>query len=135
MSNKFGLSAEVIEKVLDVFAKHPEIYRVVIYGSRAKGNYKTGSDIDLTLKGSKGLNMEVLYQVIGELDELNLPYTFDVSLYNSITNKDLIDHIDRVGVEFEWKKKNSLADVGELSSLDHSKGMPLTDLDEEIYSI
>jgi len=135
MTNKFGLSAEVIEKVLDVFAKHSEIEQVVIYGSRAKGNYKAGSDIDLTLKGSKELDMEVLYQVIGELDELNLPYTFDVSLYNSITNKDLIDHIDRVGVDFDWKKKNSLADLAELSSLDKSKGMPLTDLDEEIYSI
>jgi len=100
MSNKFGLSAKVIEKVLEVFAKHPEISQVVIYGSRAKGNYKTGSDIDLTLKGPKELDMEVLYQVIGELDELNLPYTFDVSLYNSITNEDLIAHIDRVGVDF-----------------------------------
>lgn len=100
MSNKFGLSAKVIEKVLEVFVKHPEISQVVIYSSQAKGNYKTGSDIDLTLKGPKELDMEVLYQVIGELDELNLPYTFDVSLYNSITNEDLIAHIDRVGVDF-----------------------------------
>lgn len=100
MTNKFGLSAEVIEKILGVFAKHSEIEQVVIYGSRAKGNYKTGSDVDLTLKGPKELDTEVLYHVIGELDELNLPYTFDVSLYNSITNQDLIDHIDRVGVDF-----------------------------------
>ncbi len=46
---KFGLSTTVIEKIQDVLARHPTVVRAVIYGSRAKGNHKPGSDIDLTL--------------------------------------------------------------------------------------
>ena len=66
-------------------------------GSRAKGTYRPGSDIDLTLKGA-GLNLKILNRISNELDELLLPYSFDVSIYSQIENRDLIDHIQRVGV-------------------------------------
>jgi predicted nucleotidyltransferase len=48
---KFGLSNATLEKFHSVFSKYPEIEEVLIYGSRAKGNYREGSDIDITLKG------------------------------------------------------------------------------------
>ena len=47
-----GLTESTTAQIRDVFSKHPEIDQVILYGSRAKGNYKPGSDIDLTLIGS-----------------------------------------------------------------------------------
>jgi predicted nucleotidyltransferase len=76
-----------------------EVEEAVLYGSRAKGNHKSGSDIDLTLKGVK-LNLKVLNRISLELDDLYLPYTIDVCIYHQIDNPDLIDHIQRVGKVF-----------------------------------
>lgn len=96
---QFGLSNEDIDKIKVVFAKFPEIERVVIYGSRAKGNYKASSDIDLTLVGEK-LNLTLLQTLENEIDDLLLPYKFDISIFHQISNPDLINHIERVGKEF-----------------------------------
>lgn len=71
----------------------------ILYGSRAKGNYKNGSDIDLTLKG-RGLNLSVINKISLELDDLLLPYLFDISIFQQISNEDMIDHINRVGIVF-----------------------------------
>jgi predicted nucleotidyltransferase len=94
---RFGLREEVIEKIQCVFTTFPTIEEVIIYGSRAMGTFKPGSDIDLTLKG-KELNLSTLNSVEIRLDELILPYIFDISLYNHIENQDLLDHIQRVGI-------------------------------------
>lgn len=94
----FGLSAATLEKLNSVFARHSAIVAVLLYGSRAKGNYRTGSDIDLTLKGSEIPFAEFL-QIEVQIDDLMLPYTVDLSQYRQIGNADLIAHIDRVGVE------------------------------------
>ena len=72
------------------------VEQVILYGSRAKGNYKEGSDIDLTLKGN--LTFDDLVKMSVTLDDLNLPWKMDLSLYSQIENKDLLDHIDRVGI-------------------------------------
>lgn len=96
---KFGLKEEIIEQINGVFSKYRQIEKVIIYGSRAKGNYRNGSDIDLTLKGSD-LNLSVICQISLELDDLLLPYTFDLSVYKQISNPDLIRHIERVGIVF-----------------------------------
>ncbi len=96
---QFGLSNEDIDKIKVVFAKFPEIERVVIYGSRVKGNYKPSSDIDLTLVGEK-LNLTLLQTLENEIDDLLLPYKFDISIFHQISNPDLINHIERVGREF-----------------------------------
>ena len=101
VENRFGLQPDVITKLLQVFEKYPRVEKVLIYGSRAKGNYRPGSDIDLTLKG-KQLKWNDLLSIELEIDELLLPYKVDLSLYNEIDNKDLIDHIDRCGVEFYY---------------------------------
>ncbi|WP_423149138.1 nucleotidyltransferase domain-containing protein [Rubrolithibacter danxiaensis] len=99
----FGLKEEIIDKINAVFAAFCQIDEVIIYGSRAKGNYRNGSDLDLTIKGSE-LNLHVLNSVSLKLDDLLLPYTFDLSIYKQISNPDLIEHIKRVGKIFYQKK-------------------------------
>jgi len=96
---KFGLTDKTISNIQDVFIKYPQIEKVIIYGSRAKGNYKNGSDIDLTLYGQK-LSQQILLSVFNELDELLLPYTIDLSIFDDIDNINLRDHINRVGLAF-----------------------------------
>jgi uncharacterized protein len=105
MTPRFGLSETTVQKISAVLARHPQVKQAILYGSRAKGNYKHGSDIDLTLCGEADLNLHVLYQIIDELDDLLLPYTIDLSLYKNITDPDVIAHIQRVGVTFYEKDK------------------------------
>src|SRR5690606_13361766 len=91
---KFGLPLNTIQKINDIFRKYSQIKTAIIYGSRAKGTYRNGSDIDLTLKGEK-LNLGILLKIENELDDLLLPYKIDLSLHESIENKDLLEHIQR----------------------------------------
>jgi len=100
MTNPHGLADDVVKKIQNVLASFPDVEKAILYGSRAKGTFKTGSDIDLTLKTKEVKADRLLFNVIRALDELDLPYTIDLSLYESIDNPNLVDHIDRVGVEF-----------------------------------
>lgn len=100
MTDKFGLKEKVIEEIQKVLSGFPEITVAVLYGSCAKGNYKTGSDIDLTLKITDEAPDRLLFRVMNALDDLGLPYSFDVSIFDRLDNSDLIEHINRVGVEF-----------------------------------
>lgn len=102
MAQRFGLSESTIEKICTVFAGYPQVEQAVLYGSRAKGNYKHGSDIDLTLRG-RSLTWDILYKLLQEIDDLMLPYTFDLSIFAQISDPDLVDHIRRVGVTFYEK--------------------------------
>ena len=95
----FGLPLAAIEKIRGVMASHPEVERSVLYGSRAKGNYKTGSDIDMTMYGDD-LNHTVLLKILDELDDLLLPWMIDLSIFRQIENVSLLEHIERVGVVF-----------------------------------
>ena len=96
---RFGLTEPTIEKIGGVLAQHPQVEQAVLYGSRANGNYKNGSDIDLTLTGGR-LDGRIGGQIDEELDDLLLPYEFDLSVLSEITHADLLDHIRRVGVVF-----------------------------------
>ena len=100
---KFGLKEETIDKINSVFEKLPEVHEVIIYGSRAKGNYRAGSDIDLTLKG-ENLTSNILSAIANEIDELNTPYLFDISIFEKLNARDLEEHINRVGQVFYSKK-------------------------------
>lgn len=93
---KFGLKKDIIDNINDVFKRHTQIEAVIIYGSRAKGNFKQGSDIDLTIKGHD-LDLTMLNKISREIDDLLLPYYVDLSIYQHIDNPDLIDHINRAG--------------------------------------
>ena len=95
----FGLSNDIITRIHSVFRKYPEIENATLYGSRAKGNHKPYSDIDLTFEG-KNLSLNLIHQIAVDLDDLLLPYFFDLSIKEKITNPDLLDHIKRVGMEF-----------------------------------
>jgi len=90
-----GLKSSDLEKIQLIFKEHLEIDKVIIYGSRAKGNYNPYSDIDITLVGSIDLTSQ--NKIENELDDLLLPYKFDVSIFNKIENADLIEHIKRAG--------------------------------------
>ncbi|OGQ94815.1 MAG: hypothetical protein A2521_09935 [Deltaproteobacteria bacterium RIFOXYD12_FULL_57_12] len=101
---RFGLQEVVIQKIQAVFAHYPQVERAVLYGSRAKGNFRNGSDIDLTLHGGEDLTAGVLCKIINELDDLLLPYTIDLSHFNEIRDPDVVEHIQRVGITFYEKQ-------------------------------
>jgi len=98
-SKKFGLDTPTLQKIALVFKKFPQIERVLLYGSRAKGNFRKGSDIDLCLVGPSLTTTELL-QIENALEDLLLAYKIDLSIYSQIENSELLEHIDRVGVDF-----------------------------------
>jgi predicted nucleotidyltransferase len=104
---KYGLKDTDIQKIQRVFEAFPEVEKVILYGSRAKGNYKPGSDIDFTLIGNK-LDLTITNSIEHKIDDLLLPYLFDISIFEQISNQDLIKHINRVGEVFYEKSKNAL---------------------------
>ncbi len=100
---KYGLPQPNIQKIRAVLSRYPQVESAILYGSRAKGNYKNGSDVDLTLRGGPDLTLRVLYRILDDLDDLLLPYTIDLSIFNDISDPDVIEHIRRVGVAFYQK--------------------------------
>ena len=97
---KYGLKEHVVENINGVFTQHIEVKQATLYGSRAKGNYKNGSDIDLTMHGDADLTLNVMYKIMTELDDLLLPYMIDLSIFSTIGDPDVVEHIQRVGVLF-----------------------------------
>ncbi len=98
-----GLTSKEQREIQDVFSRYHDIEKVLIYGSRAMGNYKPSSDIDLTLIG-ENITLDLLFKIEMDLDNLLLPYKFDISVYHRISDPDFLEHIDRVGVPFYLKK-------------------------------
>ena len=107
---RFGLKETFIDRINQVLAHYPQVDKAILYGSRAKGNYKNGSDIDLTLQGGSDLTLKVLYRIMDELDDLLLPYIIDLSIFDMISDADVIEHIQHVGVTF-YDKSKATADV------------------------
>ena len=93
----YGLKEKHIIAINSIFEKYSQIEEAILYGSRAKGNYRNGSDIDLTLKGND-LDLSTLYKIEIELDDLFLPHKIDLSIFFKIENTDLIEHINRIGI-------------------------------------
>src|ERR1035437_10381343 len=100
MTDRFGLNEKTIRQICGVFANYPQVEKAILYGSRAKGNYRIGSDIDLTLYGGADLTLGVLYKIMDDIDELLLPYTIDLSIFMQIKDPEVIEHIRRVSVTF-----------------------------------
>jgi type I restriction enzyme S subunit len=98
----YGLKEQHINAINSVFLIYPQIKKAILYGSRAKGNYRNGSDIDITLIGDD-LDLTILFKIETELDDLLLPYKIDLSIFHQIENTDLIEHIQRVGKDFFCK--------------------------------
>jgi predicted nucleotidyltransferase len=94
--DKFGLSEADLRSIQEVFTHFPEIKEVIVYGSRAKGNYRPGSDLDLVVFG-EDINLSLLNNISSELEELLLPINIDLSSYEYLESKSLKEHIRRVG--------------------------------------
>jgi len=94
---KYGLKEETIVGLQTIFSHFSEVEKAILYGSRAKGNFKPSSDIDITLKGDL-LNLNILNQIEWELDDLLLPYTIDLSVFHFLNNEDLIDNVKKEGM-------------------------------------
>ncbi len=108
-AQRFGLSDSTICRLHRVLARHPHVQRAVIYGSRAKGNYRPGSDIDLTLFATPGqtISHQELADILDEADDLLLPYTLDLSAFAQLTHDALREHIERVGQVFYERGEES----------------------------
>ena len=101
----FGLNQKTINQLNSVFQKYPEIHQVKIYGSRAVGNYRTGSDIDLAFFSES--KEDLSSRLSWELDDLPTPYLFDVVNYNKLSNNPLKKEIDQNGKIFYVKKSKN----------------------------
>ena len=94
---EYGLPARTFSALNAIFQKYPGIKQAVLYGSRAKGQFRTGSDIDISLKTDDTFTRSDLLHISGDFDDSDLPYFVDVSIYDRLSNPDLKAHIDRVG--------------------------------------
>lgn len=93
----YGLLDRDLKYIKEAVKRYPEIDEVIIFGSRAMGNYKKGSDVDIALKG-QAVNRKTAIRLADDLNEkYPLPYFFDVINYNDISNEELKKHIDIVG--------------------------------------
>jgi predicted nucleotidyltransferase len=99
---RFGLKDEVVASIITILRQHDEVEDALIYGSRALGNFKANSDIDISLKGAD-VNLQTLAMVSHKLDDLLLPVAFDLSVFRTIRNPELIDHINRFGISLYSK--------------------------------
>ncbi len=93
---QFGLTHLTVQTLVHIFASHAKVQRALIYGSRAMGNFREGSDIDLALDAPDLTYAEKLAIDLAIADT-NIPYLVDLSVMHSLTQADLLDHIERVG--------------------------------------
>ena len=103
--NEFGLETMEMDKIIMSIASIDGVDKAVIYGSRAKGNYKPFSDVDISLVG-KSLSYSDLLRLHSIIDDLLLPYEIDLNIFDLIQNENLKEHILRCGrVIYESRNK------------------------------
>lgn len=111
---EYGLESKYMEILRSVFSRHPEVERVILFGSRTKGNYKRGSDIDMAVVREQ-VTKNVLFSLLSEFEDSLLPFFVDLLSYHQIMSPELKEHIDRVGRMiyereiggWRWKQKES----------------------------
>lgn len=91
-----GVDESARALLVSVLSRHPQVNEAWLFGSRAMGTHRPESDIDIALHGN--VDERLAARIAGELDELPLPYTFDVCAYSSVRHLPLREHIDRVGL-------------------------------------
>ncbi len=94
---KFGLTDKELESLSSIFSKKLSSGNIYIYGSRAKGNYTSTSDIDLVIKGSQALSTNELAEIEDAIIESDIPYLCDIQYLENISNQALLEHIARIG--------------------------------------
>lgn len=97
MTARHGLSAKTLAQIAGVLAHFPEVERVVLFGSRAKGTHRRGSDIDLALAGAR-VDWHTVGRIDSALDDLPTPYGFSLVILNDRLDAEVAAHIQRVGV-------------------------------------
>jgi predicted nucleotidyltransferase len=108
---KDAVPPSVAEEIRAVFRRHPQVQRATLFGSRAKGNFREGSDIDLALEGD-ALEGRHLATMLGELEETPIPQKVDLLLKKTLRHQELLDHIERVGLVFYRQSKHICAKQG-----------------------
>lgn len=101
--NRFGLSTEQYDIIVTILKKYTEVNEVWLYGSRAKGNYNSRSNIDLVIKNSNA-SRHVVGNILLGINNSNFPYLVDLQDISSIKNPNLLEHIEKVGTLF-YKKE------------------------------
>ena len=94
---KHGLSDRTLNTLYAIFQKYPGIRQVILYGSRAQGTQRSGSDIDLSLKTDDTFTFTDLLRISGDFEDSDIPYFVDVSIYDQISNPELKASIDQTG--------------------------------------
>ena len=94
---QYGIPAYDLDALISELKSNDNIFEIILFGSRAKGSFSNGSDIDIALKGNN-LRLKDILEALSETEKLLLPYKLDLVLYDRINEPALIDHIDRVGV-------------------------------------
>jgi uncharacterized protein len=94
---KYGLPESTLEDVTSILKKNYKISKLILFGSRAKGSFNNGSDVDIALQGSE-LALNDILDASLEIENLFLPYKFDLIIYDRIIEESLISHINRVGI-------------------------------------
>lgn len=95
--NEFGLSAAAMDSIREICGRFPRISRVIVYGSRAMGTFREGSDIDLTVIADGDFTHDDLRRMADAFDDSMLPYLVDLSIFAELRSPELQDHIRRRG--------------------------------------
>jgi len=129
---KFGLEDHIIEQIAHVLEEQPKVDKAYIFGSRAKGNYRPDSDIDIAVKGFE-LSVEDILRMSAAMDKPGIGYAVDLVDYDSIKEEALREHVDRVGVEIysRWKKQK----IGDIVTLEYGKSLANYQADGGKYDV
>lgn len=99
-----GLPAHTVASIAAVLTDFPQVEQAILHGSRARGNFRHGSDIDLCLDGTR-LSVSLLFKIEHALDNLLLPYKIDLSIREQIDNPELLAQIEQLGISFYRRSK------------------------------
>ncbi|MBK9334041.1 MAG: nucleotidyltransferase domain-containing protein [Ignavibacteria bacterium] len=100
---RFGLSENIISEINGVFEEYPKVEEVIIFGSRSAGNFKPGSDIDLAVKG-KDITLSDILKISVQMENIISPFRADLINYNSVTDPDVMERINKGGKVFYERK-------------------------------
>jgi len=120
---RFGLPEDIITKLNEVFEVNAKVDKALIFGSRAKGNYRSDSDIDIAIKGAD-ITLDDILKMQVEFEEKGIKYKIDLVDYHTVKEEALIEHVDRVGIEMYRRLK--VYKLGELAKKITSGGTPST---------
>lgn len=126
---KFGLEQHIIDKLISVFEQNSKVDKAYIFGSRAKGNYRPDSDIDIAIKGQDITTDDIISMSV-DFESKGINYKIDLINYHTIKEPDLKEHINRVGIEFySRRKKIKLGEVISINKRSIDKDYPFEDIE------